>query len=481
MVLLARHGERLPKPTRYVRHNASVEARMNATNQALQPHAGGVIKKWSNPIKGEIRDDQGISMHNPDTDMFMEYRLAGAYDSNVALLLSVGKDRLSTYESMSEILRRTILQGVDLQTNLEFHYGLVNWFIGNNINARPTTRFIVPYLTAVGLLKQKSNQVDLDYAFNRISNSLLSQVKEDKTVKAALQVALERKRSLLLRPIEKLFDQPHLFSGWLSLHKDSFDIKDGQIVWLENPIKLLADTYHFLNMEYKKRAPAAYVIWSHDNELLQNALAFYSSLEEKLNTCDFTEIEALLKNDKAQNGIDQEQWDAARAAHAGYQAGSEIFNLIPFITEQTRFFDLCVNEDLTINIPDELTDKTLQEEMAKVLVPPPVAKSNEILAESGGMYYPREAPGMDTFVKEGDHFNQGDPLYIVEVMKMFNKVYAPFSGTIEKILVEGDGVIISKGQTIFTISPDEKIVIETPEEIKARKQAYTDNFLESVM
>ena len=115
--------------------------------------------------------------------------------------------------------------------------------------------------------------------------------------------------------------------------------------------------------------------------------------------------------------------------------------------------------------------------MAKVLVPPPMAKSDEILALSGGMFYPREAPGMDAYVNEGDHFNAGDTLYIVEVMKMFNKVQAPFSGTVEKVLVEGDGVIIKKGQPLFKIIPDEKIVVETPEEIAEARRAKTIEFL----
>ena len=84
--------------------------------------------------------------------------------------------------------------------------------------------------------------------------------------------------------------------------------------------------------------------------------------------------------------------------------------------------------------------------MSKVLVPPPVAKADEIIAASGGMFYGRESPDSPLYVEQGDHFEAGDPLYIVEVMKMFNKVYAPFSGTIEEVLVEGDGVIISKGQ-----------------------------------
>ena len=37
--------------------------------------------------------------------------------------------------------------------------------------------------------------------------------------------------------------------------------------------------------------------------------------------------------------------------------------------------------------------------MAKVLVPPPVAKSDEILAESGGMFYSRETPEHDVYVE----------------------------------------------------------------------------------
>ena len=133
-----------------------------------------------------------------------------------------------------------------------------------------------------------------------------------------------------------------------------------------------------------------------------------------------------------------------------------------------------------LDIPERLEDTELQDRMAKVLVPPPVAKSDEILAESGGMFYGRETPEHEVYVKEGDHFNAGDPLFIVEVMKMFNKVYAPFSGTIDKVLVDTDGVIISKGQPIFKITPDEKIVVESPEDIAARRREKTGAFLEQV-
>lgn len=482
MVLLAAHGQRLPKPTRIPRYNDSVEARLNATNQALQPSAGGVIEHWSDAQDGEIRDDQGISLHNPDTDTFMKYTLAGAYDSNIALLLTVGDTRLDCYRKMAETIRQTQMRGKDLATNLEFHYGLVNWFIGQNINARPTTRFIVPYLTAVGELKREARSVDLSFAWHKVCQCELDETKLDEGGQAALRETQELKQSLLLRPLELLLDQPHLFSGWLSVHGDCYTIVDGHVSWNENPIGLLADIYHFLNMDFVAGAPASSIIWSHDNDVLQEALAFYVRLCEELPADDWLAMQSLLAaaEPPTQSEGLADSWAAIRAAHKGYQSGCAILALLPAIAEKTNFFELRVNDDLSISIPERLTDEGLQAEMAKVLVPPPVAKSDEILAQSGGMFYGRETPDSPLYVAQGDHFEAGDPLYIVEVMKMFNKVYAPFAGTVEEVLVEGDGVIIAKGQAIFRITPDEKIVVESPQEIKARRAASTQAYLEQI-
>jgi len=476
MALLARHGKRLPKPERIVREKTSVEARMNATNQALQPHAGGIIENWSNAIPGEIRDDQGISTHNPDTDVFMKYHLAGAYDSNIALLLTTGETRMDSYQRLAEILRRTELRGKDLATNLEFHYGLVHWFIGNGINARPSTRFIVPYLTLVGLLKEQANQLDLDYAYGEIRQRYLDENSDQAAEWAAV---LDAKKLLFTRPLERLFAEPHYMSGWLSINKKALQMTDNGVQWLENPILLLDRLYHYLNMDYETGKPARYMIWDHDAEILSDAVSFYKALEEKLATQDFTAIEQAIAGDAPQ-GISSEEWASVRSAHAGYMAGTELLAILAHIASTTGFFDLAVQPDLSIDIPERLTDDALQKRMAKVLVPPPVAKSDEILAASGGMFYPREAPGMDVFVNEGDHFEAGDTLYIVEVMKMFNKVVAPFSGTIEKVLIDGDGVIIKKGQPLFKVNPDEKIEVVTPEQIAVERRAATDGFLKHI-
>ena len=235
MALLARHKERLPRPERIGRFNASVEARLNATDCSLSPHAGGVIRYWSKPIEGEIRDDQGISLVNPDTGMFMRYRVAGAYDSNIALLLTKGEDRLDCYRHMARVICSTSLRGTDLATNLEFHYGLVNWFLGQNVLAKPTTRFVVPYLTLVGLLKEEALKIDPVFAFLQMKKHYGKLIGEqfpgDAQAAKAMSQVLDRKGTLVTRPMEKLLEDPHLLSGWLSINRNNFRLENGKVVW----------------------------------------------------------------------------------------------------------------------------------------------------------------------------------------------------------------------------------------------------------
>ncbi len=480
MVLLARHKQRLPKPSRIRRKNAAVEARLNATNQALAPHAGGVIHSWTHPLQDEIRDDQGICVHNPDTDVFMKYTLAGAYDSNIALILTHGDDRLDSYQRLANILRGTKIRGQDLATNLQFHYGLVHWFIGNNINARPTTRFILPYLTAVGLLKAEANQIDLNYALQQIKIGKAKNT-DDKTMQAELVAVVDRKHTLLTRPIAILLHEPHILAGWLSANKQRFRVSVKKIDWLDNPIEVLADLYHFLNMDHKAGRAAANMIWDHDQHLLSDARAFYTELKRRLSTQKYPDLRKLLAAGVPPKGFSKSLWKKTQSAHCGYQSGMELLSVLPYLAHTTGFFELRVNNDLSINIPEKLLSTELQEDMRKVLAPPPAAKSDEILAASGGMYYAREAPGMDVFVNVGDHFDEGDPLYIVEVMKMFNKVYAPFAGTIDQVLVEGEGLVISKGQPLFKVTPDEQIVAVTPEQMHRRKRQRSEKFLARVL
>lgn len=484
MALLAMHKERLPRPERQQRFGAGAEARLNATDCSLSPSAGGVIRYWSKPIDGEIRDDQGICMVNPDTGQFMRYTVAGAYDSNIALLLTKGEDRLDSYNHLSKVLRSTVLRGTDLATNLEFHYGLVNWFLGQNVMAKPTTRFVVPYLTLVGKLKEEASKLDVVFAFISMKKHLGKLYGDDPEIKKAISETLDRKGTLLTRPMEFLLADPHLLSGWLSINRKNFKLEEGKLVWLRNPLVVLEETYEYLNMSWRKEAPAAEVIWTHDRDLLQNALSFYAELREKFNLekDDFVKLNELLGKDQPQGGFDAETWAGIQSAHLGFEVGNELLGLLFMLAEKTDFYAFKVEDDLEVTIPDYLNDPDLQAAMKKVLVPPPATKADEIVTPGGGMYYAQEAPGMPSFVKEGDHFEKGQPLFILEVMKMFNKVPAPFSGTVDKILIEGgDGVIVQKGQPIFKVTPDEKFVEIDPRQIENERREATAKYLDAII
>jgi acetyl/propionyl-CoA carboxylase alpha subunit len=492
MALLARHKERLPKPERFVRYNASVEARLNATDDSLSPHAGGMIRYWSKPINGEVRDDQGICLVNPDTGIFVKYKVAGAYDSNIALLLTKGEDRLESYQALSDVLCSTTLRGSALATNLNFHYGLVSWFLGRNVMAKPTTRFVVPYLTLVGTLKEEANKLDPIYAFLQMKkhyDKLIAERFADQPEVAAkerknMSALLDRKGTLITRPIERLLADPHLLSGWLSVNTKNFRFENGKVIWLRNPLGVLSETYDFLHMAQRPHKPAAEIIWGHDNDLLQQSIRFYRTLREKLGLArdEYFKLNELLASDAPQGEFDATTWEQIRSAHFGYEAGMELLGMLFMIGEKTKFWEMRVEEDLEVTIPDYLFDLELQARMKKILVPPPATKADEIVAVCGGMYYGQEAPGMPPFVTEGMHFEQGDPLYIIEVMKMFNKVYAPFSGTIDKIVMQGsDGTIVSKGQPLFKITPDEKFVEIDQKEVDRERRSRTGEYLTAIL
>ncbi|MEL6183864.1 MAG: biotin/lipoyl-containing protein [Myxococcota bacterium] len=464
MALIARHKARLPRPARVRRSAAAVEARLNATDRSLNPHAGGIIEYWSDPVPGEIRDDQGISAKNPDTGQFIRYRLAGAYDSNVALLVTVGGDRDDSYRRLQEVLRCTKLEGVDLATNLDFHFGLVNFFLGTNVHAKPTTRFVVPYLTQVGLLKEQLDQVDLERALvlveehhvRRLGTGDEQEGDPSHHAVQATRAALELKKTLIQRPLALLAAEPHILSGWLSAMRGDYALKEGRVEWLLNPVRALRHGYHVLNMSYREDLPAANMIWDHDRRLLETACNFYDELERRLDLegAPWPEVRVRLETPEAPAGFDDALWRAVREAHLGHQLGLEMFDILPLVAERAGFYEMKVHEDLTVTVPERLHDPELQKRMQAVLVPPPKADGNEIVAVTGGMFYAREAPDRPPLVEVGTHFNVGDPLYVVEVMKMFNKVPATFSGTITDILIETDGTIVKKGQPLFLIDPD---------------------------
>lgn len=471
MALLSLHGKRLQKPDRILRYPSGSEVRINATNKAIQPHAGGVIMNWSKPLSDEIRDDQGISIRNPDTGLFVHYKVAGAYDSNIALLITHGENREDNLKRLGNILRKTELRGNDLQTNLLVHYGLINWILGKDAMFKPSTAFMISYLAAVGALEKLVKDVDLEIAWKKVLSELNS---------ADAKKILSRKLTLITRPIGDVIKDAHLLAGFLGYHLGrSWKLSGTKVEWSRNPVHILFDLYHYLNMEANPSQSPSEQIWDHDDEILQKALSFYQELSKLTGiAADSIELVNALNSGKSIQGVDAKTLPSVLKSHNGFQLGLELLKLLPVAGSNSGFYKLDVDEKLEAIIPEEFKKTDTRDAFIKFLAPPPKASSDEIVAPMGGMFYSKEAPDLPPMVQVGDHFKAGQPLFIVEVMKMFNKISAPFSGTVKEILLsDSDGKIISKGQTIFKIVPDEVIHIETEAEIADRKKKTTLSLL----
>ena len=67
-----------------------------------------------------------------------------------------------------------------------------------------------------------------------------------------------------------------------------------------------------------------------------------------------------------------------------------------------------------------------------------------------GTFYLAAKPGDKPFVEVGSQLNIGDPLCIIEAMKIFNTIESEFDGEIKEIFIQ-DGAPIEYGQPLFSI------------------------------
>ena len=283
------------------------------------------------------------------------------------------------------------------------------------------------------------------------------------------------KKTLVVRPLELLLSEPHLLSGWISYSGPAF-YRDEQDNWqfAVNPLSLLSELYHFLNMDADPKNPAAKQIWSHDQEILDQGLAFYADLAELVGTQDWSELQDAIVEASHPAVKD---WGAVQVAHAEFQLGMDLLRLLPVCADEVEFEVLAVEPNLDIFIPDFLKDAENQKAASLELAPPPVQNADEIVAASGGMFYAQQAPGDPAFVSVGQTVKPGDPLYIVEVMKMFNVIRAEFGCTIDEVLIEGDATVVKKGQPLFKVTPTEKVETQDPLVLAEAKQQWTQDCL----
>jgi len=80
----------------------------------------------------------------------------------------------------------------------------------------------------------------------------------------------------------------------------------------------------------------------------------------------------------------------------------------------------------------------------------PVVSGHVVKAPMVGTFYRSPNPGSKPFVEVGQSVKEGEPLCIVEAMKLLNEIEADKTGVIKEILVE-NGEPVEYGQPLFVI------------------------------
>ncbi|NRP75870.1 Biotin carboxyl carrier protein of acetyl-CoA carboxylase [Ensifer psoraleae] len=140
---------------------------------------------------------------------------------------------------------------------------------------------------------------------------------------------------------------------------------------------------------------------------------------------------------------------------------SKIKTLIDFVG-RSKITELRVTEkDLMVRIfrtPD--VESTLTPSEAAGTSPePPLETSSEtaktsafpVKAPTFGILHRAPAPGQEPFVKIGDTVEEGQTLFIIEAMKVLNKVAAPRAGRIAQ-LTKIDGGEVETGDMLAEIA-----------------------------
>ena len=80
----------------------------------------------------------------------------------------------------------------------------------------------------------------------------------------------------------------------------------------------------------------------------------------------------------------------------------------------------------------------------------PVETGHQVKSPMVGTFYRSSSPGGKPFVEVGMQVKEGDPICIIEAMKIMNEIEADKAGTITKILAE-NGQAVEFGQHLFVI------------------------------
>lgn len=110
-----------------------------------------------------------------------------------------------------------------------------------------------------------------------------------------------------------------------------------------------------------------------------------------------------------------------------------------------RFGDASVGAPVAVSAESSVSVKEKKSE--PVTLP---KNRKQVVSPFVGVFYRSAKPGAEPYVKEGQVVKKGQPLCIVEAMKLMNEIETEWSGKIISILVE-NGQPVEYGEPLFIV------------------------------
>ena len=343
MALIARHkAARCRSRRASPRDGAAIEVRLNATDRALSPAAGGVIVSWSDPIDGRDprrpghlhQEPRHRALHAlpPGGRLRLEHRAAARHRRRTA-------SRAATQSGRDPAPHDAARHRPRHQPRVPLRPRSPGSSAATRGPSRPR-KFVVPYLTLVGELAQEAQAIDLDYAFQQIARRADRGGRAGEAPSTATRQVLELKETLLERPIAPAHRRAALPLGVAAAAPARLRrSRDGRVVWQRNPVEVLAETYRLLA---PGRSPTARRRRTGSGTTTASCSTRRSPSTQQLARARAGRrrrgptLDRALRGDAPAFGFDDATWARVRAAHAGHQLGLEILALLPLIADEGR-------------------------------------------------------------------------------------------------------------------------------------------------
>jgi len=434
----------------------AIEVRLNAWHEDLSPVQGGSIHTMRLDVPHELRTHVRV-----DAGGLLQRRepwLIPGYDANFALLVVSGNNRSETLTRMTSLLdtRLQIKGDSAFHTNLEPIVGLLTLMqaLPTATEFRTDTSLLWMALTAV-ILAQKQEVLSLIPTFPRRPEPH-DPDRYARLLRAMIERAFVHPSRLLTYYLRRLMtsDPPPLsslevlFALAEELEVEIFEEEQQSCVALHEATAALWSALSTSHERYTALVRAAVA-----GDLEQNA--------------DYEDLCASLQAESSGLGL-QESTQFLR--HLLGWLGAEIPAITALVkaitsTQLHAYMAVPRDNDLSLPRPAYLKDEAIVARLHHLLAArlrPVVLRDDILHSPMEATIFLRPEPKAPLFVQTGSEIRAGQPLALLEAMKMFTEVTSPVDGILVDILVE-DGRGVKTGTPLFKIATRD-ISVETTDD-----------------